>query len=67
MIWCAKDHEVQHQRCMGIMKLSNLMATDEWPSESEGDNIVEMSKKAVCAVGYGDGYTIDDVSKRLLF
>jgi len=38
---------------------------DEWPSESKIDHIVEVQRQ-VCAVGYGDGYTIDEVSKDFL-
>ena len=39
-----------------------FMGNDSWPTEGK---IVEI-QKAVCAVGYGDGYTIDDVQTDFL-
>jgi len=37
-------------------------ATDEWPTEGK---IVDI-QKGVCAVGYGEGYTIEEVQKDFL-
>ena len=37
-------------------------ATDEWPAEGK---IVDI-QKGVCAVGYGEGYTIEEVQKDFL-
>jgi len=37
-------------------------ATDEWPTEGK---IVDI-QKSVCAVGYGEGYTIEEVQKDFL-
>ena len=36
-----------------------FMGDDEWPTDGK---IVEI-QKAVCAVGYGDGYTINEVER----
>ena len=36
-----------------------FMGDDEWPSEGK---IVEI-QKAVCAIGFGDGYTINEVER----
>ena len=47
------------------VELNKFNGDDEWPSESKIDNIVELSKQ-VMAVGYGIGYTIDDVSTDFL-
>jgi len=39
-----------------------FMRDDEWPTEGK---IVDI-QKGVCAVGYGDGFTIDEVQKDFL-
>ena len=35
--------------------------TDEWPSDS--DSTMNEIQKSICAVGFGDGFTIDEVHK----
>jgi len=47
------------------VEINKFNMDDEWPSESKIDHIVEVQRQ-VCAVGYGDGYTIDEVSKDFL-
>ena len=51
-----KRNEVQYQRCLAT---NVKFIDDEWPTEGK---IVEI-QKAVCAVGYGDGYTINEVER----
>jgi len=61
---CAKEMKF-NIRDAWANEIIKFNGTDEWPSESKIDNIVDV-QKSVCAVGYGDGYTIDDVSKDFL-
>jgi hypothetical protein len=46
-------------------ELDKFNMDDEWPTGSKIDNIIDIQSN-VCAVGYGDGYTIKDVNKDFL-
>ena len=43
-----------------------FMGDDEWPTESNKYNKIIDIQKGICAVGYGDGFTIDEVQKDFL-
>ena len=40
-----------------------FMGDDAWPTESNKYNKIIDIQKSVCAVGYGDGYTINEVER----
>ena len=40
-----------------------FMGDDEWPTESNKYNKIIDIQKSICAVGYGDGYTINEVER----
>ena len=50
---------IRHAWANEVIKFN---ATDEWPTEGK---IVDI-QKGVCAVGYGEGYTIEEVQKDFL-
>ena len=47
------------------VEVNKFNMDDEWPSGSKIDNIVDF-QSSVCAVGYGDGYTIKQVNDDFL-
>ncbi len=58
---CAREmrSNIRHAWSNEVIKFN---ANDEWPTEGK---IVDI-QKSVQAIGYGDGYTIDDVQKDFL-
>jgi len=47
------------------VEVNKFNMDDEWPSGSIIDNIVDI-QSSICAVGYGDGYTIKQVNDDFL-
>ena len=58
---CAREmrSNIRHAWSNEVIKFN---ANDEWPTEGK---IVDI-QKCVCAVGYGEGFTIDEVQKDFL-
>ena len=47
------------------VEVNKFNMDDEWPAGSKIDNIIDIQSN-VCAVGYGDGYTIKEVNEDFL-
>jgi hypothetical protein len=47
-------------------EIIKFMGDDEWPTESNKYNKIIDIQRSVCATGFGEGFTIDEVNKDFL-